>query len=216
LAGRIEATASSHEVVDIQLGRATVALDSVRDSISESIRLFGIQDAADFAAKVEDISRVLEYLQVVAARAVERTRAQAQQTNLGHSAAVHPAVGAEWRTGWTEPVTRERTLGAANATTATSLNGAVQLDDGYRNAAEFLRARLRISIGEAKRRLALAPVILPGSSMIGQDLPPRHGILAEAAASAENPRAQPPSSAMPWTKSGSSPTTRPSPGWNML
>ncbi len=54
------------------------------------------------------------------------------------------------------------------------------LDDGYRNAAEFLRARLRIGIGEARRRLALAPDVLPQTGMTGQEIPARREVLAAA------------------------------------
>ena len=127
----------------------------------------GFVEAADFAGRVEEISRSVEYLQVVAAQAVERTRKEAQQAGPGSSAA---APG--WRTGWTDPPTG--TDMALDSTWSTIHDGAtvhgwreshgqVQmmghsvLDDGYRDAAQFLRARLRISIGEARRRLALAP-----------------------------------------------------------
>ncbi|NWL31293.1 HNH endonuclease, partial [Paenarthrobacter nitroguajacolicus] len=58
------------------------------------------------------------------------------------------------------------------------------LDDGYRNAAEFLRARLRISIGEARRRLALAADVLPQTGMAGQQIPARREVLADALSSA--------------------------------
>ncbi|NQD87831.1 DUF222 domain-containing protein, partial [Paenarthrobacter sp. CM16] len=61
------------------------------------------------------------------------------------------------------------------------------MDDGYRDAAQFLRARLRIGIGEARRRLALAPDVLPQPGIIGQDIPARRVILAEALASGELP-----------------------------
>ncbi|MDI2035686.1 hypothetical protein PJL15_02818 [Paenarthrobacter nitroguajacolicus] len=56
------------------------------------------------------------------------------------------------------------------------------LDDGYRNAAEFLRARLRIGIGEARRRLALTPDVLPQTGIAGQDIPARREHLAGALA----------------------------------
>ncbi len=66
----------------------------------------------------------------------------------------------------------------------TSAAKASVLDDGYRNAAEFLRARLRIGIGEAKRRLALAPDVLPQVGIAGQEIPARREILAQAFGSA--------------------------------
>ncbi len=67
---------------------------------ADEARLFGFVAAADFAGRVEEISRSLEYLQVVAAQAVERTRKEAQQTSPGSS---EFGAGPGWRTGWTEP-----------------------------------------------------------------------------------------------------------------
>ncbi|MFH5877490.1 DUF222 domain-containing protein [Arthrobacter sp. NA-172] len=61
------------------------------------------------------------------------------------------------------------------------------VDDGYRNAAEFLRARLRIGIGEAKRRLRLAAGVLPQTGIAGQDVPARHSLLAAALPTANIP-----------------------------
>ena len=55
-------------------------------------------------------------------------------------------------------------------------------DDGYRNTAEFLRARLRISAPEAKRRLTLAAELLPRTGIGGHDLPPSRPELAAAVA----------------------------------
>ncbi|MDD7837377.1 DUF222 domain-containing protein, partial [Paenarthrobacter sp. AB444] len=56
-----------------------------------------------------------------------------------------------------------------------------------RNAAEFLRARLRIGIGEARRRLALSADALPGEGMTGQQVPARREHLAQALATAHIP-----------------------------
>ncbi|MCD4853787.1 HNH endonuclease, partial [Arthrobacter sp. AK01] len=138
-----------------------------------------------------------EYLQIVAAHAVERTRLEAQNSRPGSSAAAP-----EWRTGWTDQVTgatdpeapvsagEARSTNAALSTigAALSVDGAGSkasvVDDGYRNAAEFLRARLRIGIGEARRRLALAAEVLPRKGMAGQEIPARREVLAEALGSA--------------------------------
>ncbi|MGJ3192561.1 HNH endonuclease signature motif containing protein, partial [Paenarthrobacter sp. FR1] len=140
-------------------GRAL--LDSARLSVATEAPLFDHAEAADFAGRVEDMSRALEYLQVLAAQAVERTRTEAQMARRG-SAATAP----EWRTGWTEPGATEPGVtdtgaGVVDPTATLALGAEAEssaaglLDDGYRNAAEFLRARLRIGIGEARRRLAL-------------------------------------------------------------
>ncbi|WP_318260937.1 HNH endonuclease signature motif containing protein [Paenarthrobacter ureafaciens] len=61
------------------------------------------------------------------------------------------------------------------------------LDDGYRNAAEFLRARLRIDIREARRRLTQAALLLPGTSLTGETTSPRHEHLATAFAATDVP-----------------------------
>ncbi|MFJ6538562.1 DUF222 domain-containing protein [Paenarthrobacter sp. NPDC091711] len=171
------------------------ALSSLRESIADEARLFGFEEAAGFADRIEEMSRSLEYLQVVAAQAVERTRHEAQQAQPGRSSAVAP----EWRTGWTDPAGASAVPAAAvsagtapvgavpagaepaGATPAATAGG---LDDGYRNAAEFLRARLRIGIGEARRRLALSAEVLPRVGMTGQDVPARREVLAAAIGSA--------------------------------
>ena len=59
------------------------------------------------------------------------------------------------------------------------------VDDGYRNTTEFLRARLRISAAEARRRLALAGSLLPRQGFTGEPLPPVHGELGAAVAAGE-------------------------------
>ncbi|WP_369746564.1 DUF222 domain-containing protein [Paenarthrobacter sp. AMU7] len=158
------------------LDDSAALLDSARVSAAGEARLFGFVEAADFAGEVEEIARSVEYLQVVAAQAVERTRTEAQQTKPGPSAAAP-----QWRTGWTEPAT-DATVPGATVPGAASV-----LDDGYRNAAQFLRARLRIGIGEAKRRLALAPDVLPQTGMAGQNIPARHEILAQALTTGDLP-----------------------------
>ncbi|QSZ48803.1 HNH endonuclease signature motif containing protein [Arthrobacter sp. D5-1] len=165
------------------LDDSAALLDSARVSAAGEARLFGFVEAADFAGEVEEIARSVEYLQVVAAQAVERTRTEAQQTKPGPSAAAP-----QWRTGWTEPATDATAPGVtvpeATDPGVTVPGAASVLDDGYRNAAQFLRARLRIGIGEAKRRLALAPDVLPQTGMAGQNIPARHAILSQAVGSA--------------------------------
>ncbi|MEW1823667.1 DUF222 domain-containing protein, partial [Arthrobacter sp. NPDC080031] len=181
------------------LDQTLAAMDALRTAAVSEARAFGFRDAADFAGTVEEISRTVEFLQLVAAGAVERTRSEAQAARQSS-----PAPG--WRTGWTESTAAGTEADAAAAGTeadtaaaagpegsagltaaACVAEGADAVDDGYRNAAEFLRARLRIGIGEARRRLALAAVVLPQTGIAGQDLPARHGVLAAALSSAAVP-----------------------------
>lgn len=109
--------------------------------------LLDVPEAAGFAADVEELSRQIEYLQVVAAAAVEKSR----------QLAACPA-----------------------SALASDSTGASVPDDGFRNAAEFLRSALRISIGEARRRLCLAESLLPRTSFTGQPQPPIRPELAAA------------------------------------
>src|SRR6478752_4979244 len=44
---------------------------------AQDAALFGFQEASEFAGRVEEASRAVEYLQLVAARAVDRTRKEA-------------------------------------------------------------------------------------------------------------------------------------------
>nr|WP_306878887.1 HNH endonuclease signature motif containing protein [Paenarthrobacter nicotinovorans] len=154
-------------------------------SVAADARLFGFGEAADFAGRVEDLSRQLEYVQVVAAQAVERTRTEAQPAVPAQQTGQSPASGAqEWRTGWTEPAGESEGGVGGDSVPAAAADGdgggGSVLDDGYRNAAEFLRARLRIGIGEARRRLALANEVLPGAGITGQEIPARRQRLADA------------------------------------
>ncbi|GGJ15085.1 hypothetical protein GCM10010052_10560 [Paenarthrobacter histidinolovorans] len=172
-------------------------LDSARQTFAGQAPSFSVEKAADFAGMIEDISRSIEYLQVVAAQAVERTRREAQARQSGASGAQ------EWRTGWTEPdggtgagagavagAVSSSGAGAgsvaAGAGAGAGAGGSV-LDDGYRNAAEFLRARLRIGISEARRRLALTTDVLPGTGITGHHVPARREHLAQALATAQIP-----------------------------
>ncbi|BCW39934.1 hypothetical protein StoSoilB3_14690 [Arthrobacter sp. StoSoilB3] len=153
-------------------------LDTARLTFAEQAPLFDLAQAADLAGRIEDISRSIEYLQVVAAQAVERPRTEAQRAVPAQQTGQSPASGAqEWRTGWTESAGGSEGGGAGGGGAG---GGGSVLDDGYRNAAEFLRARLRIGIGEARRRLALATDVLPGAGITGQEIPARRQRLADA------------------------------------
>ncbi|WGM20335.1 DUF222 domain-containing protein [Paenarthrobacter sp. OM7] len=169
--------------LEAALFEGAAAADALRSIAASEARLFGFVAAADFAGKVEEIARSVEYLQVVAAQAVERTRTEALQAGPGSSSAAP-----QWRTGWTEPEPGTDTAAATDGETGSARWASEAkvsvLDDGYRNAAQFLRARLRIGIGEAKRRLALAPDVLPQTGITGQNIPARHAILSQAVGSA--------------------------------
>jgi hypothetical protein len=187
-----------------------VGLTAVEDGA-----LLGFQAASEFAGTVEELSRVADYLQLVAAGAVDRTRKQA--------AANATKAAASWTTGWREATgtgaSTEAEAGAGTGTARPDGAGAaeagasgagaaeagasgagasgaanapavvvaagVAMDDGNRNTKEFLRARLRISAAEARRRLCLAEGLLPRQGFTGEPLPPVHGELGSAVAAGE-------------------------------
>ncbi|MFJ5699866.1 DUF222 domain-containing protein [Arthrobacter sp. NPDC093139] len=153
--------------------QACLALaEAAVESAPKELGMAGFGEAADFADLAEELSRRVEHLQLLAAAAVERTRTAAINTAAINTAGpVSKAAG--WTTGWGAEPGTEPAAAASALPSAAAVPGAVDpADDGCRNAAEFLRIRLRISIGEARRRLALACSVLPRTGIGGTPLPP--------------------------------------------
>ncbi|MCU1533510.1 MAG: hypothetical protein JWO49_3081, partial [Arthrobacter sp.] len=156
---------------------ALAGLQRVGSTAVADAAFWGFRAASDFAGRVEELSRTVEYFQLVAAAAVDRTRRQAT-AEAGNSRGAG-IVG--WTTGWRDtcadgrdgtpdasagvgadaPCDTDGTPGASVASEVSGSKDADAVDDGYRNTTEFLRARLRISAPEARRRLALAEDLLP-------------------------------------------------------
>ncbi|WP_427130475.1 DUF222 domain-containing protein [Pseudarthrobacter sp. S9] len=160
---------------------ALALLQSVNSTAVEDAALWTFRTAADFAGQVEELSRTVEFLQLVAAGAVDRTR---------NRAAVSAASGGKgWTTGWLDDSTGGPALSGgsvdAGAEGAGADDASTAMDDGYRNTTEFLRARLRISATEARRRLSLAESILPRHGIAGQPQPAVHEELGAALAAGE-------------------------------
>ncbi|TQJ34984.1 HNH endonuclease signature motif containing protein [Arthrobacter sp. SLBN-122] len=151
-------------------------------------------EAADFADAVEELVRTAEYLQILSAGAVDRTRTQA--INDTATAKTRGSRARGWITGWdangaetlkTGPTAVRETdaewPGSPSRPGPAAAPGhpaASPADDGCRNTAEFLRLRLRIPIREARRRLTLARQVLPGTTLTGEPLPPARPHLAAA------------------------------------
>ncbi|QCO96421.1 DUF222 domain-containing protein [Arthrobacter sp. 24S4-2] len=158
------------------LARCLALLKTLSATAVADTAMLGFRESADFAANVEEISRAVEYLQVVAAGAVDRTRRQAaaaaRSAALGSGSAGSGAVG--WTTGWST-----ETAATPKAPPPTTSDPA---DDGSRNATEFLRALLRISAAEARRRITLAAAVLPRTGFTGHTEPAERPELAAAVA----------------------------------
>ncbi|XKQ76871.1 DUF222 domain-containing protein [Paenarthrobacter ilicis] len=205
-ARRTAVTANTPPSLAALLAGSAELLDAARMTAVGQAPMFGLGEAADFAGSVEDISRVVEYLQLIAARAVENTRILAQ-LNQSAAASTPPTASASgaggWLTGWTGGTEEPGGTGLTGGTDLTGGTGgiaastgpasaptrdaALALDDGYRNAGEFLRGRLRISIVEARRRLSLASDVLPTLGIAGQEVPARRSHLADALATGAMP-----------------------------
>jgi len=76
---------------------ALAALQAVGATAVEDAGSWGFRAASDFAGRVEEFSRTVEYLQLVAAAAVDRTRKQSANTSAVAAGAV-----TSWTTGWRE------------------------------------------------------------------------------------------------------------------
>ncbi len=127
-----------------------------------------------FLLEVEDASRTIDHLQILAARvAQEHHLADDEERTAGGSllARAEQSVRGDVRTGPAAYTSSEPT----EPTEPTEPSG-----NGYRNCADFLRATLGISRTEAKRRLSLAEMVLPRISPTGARVPPRFAALGGA------------------------------------
>jgi hypothetical protein len=80
------------------LARSLELLKNLSSTAVEGAALLTFREATDFADNVEEISRAAEYLQVVAAGAVDRTRRQAAASVGARGSGSGRAVG--WTAGW--------------------------------------------------------------------------------------------------------------------
>ncbi|WP_242633291.1 HNH endonuclease signature motif containing protein [Arthrobacter sp. S39] len=187
------------------LAHAIAVVKAAAAAAPEVLALANYTGAAEYAGQVEDLSRTVEYLQILGAGAVDRTRTRA----ITDAAACVRTGGRTWITGWdnstetlteTDPSWPHGTADPATAGDAGFTAPAIQsgarassvysaapvpaspADDGCRNTAEFLRARLRISVSEAHRRISLAAAVLPRPGITGFTQQPERPELATALA----------------------------------
>ncbi|MEQ7739649.1 hypothetical protein, partial [Escherichia coli] len=86
-------------------------------AVPEALASADYVEAAEFAAQVEEVSRTVEYLQILAAGAVDRTRTRAI-TDAATASATAARSGRGWITGWdpdgTETLNSAGTLNCAD------------------------------------------------------------------------------------------------------
>jgi hypothetical protein len=113
------------------LGAAGAAVDSAlavlrasSPTVDADAAWFGLREAADFAGHVEDLFRTVEYFQLVAAAAVERTRKQAALTPPAAHGWGAEAAQAGWLTGWKQESDGRTDAGSGGGADAVSYVGA--------------------------------------------------------------------------------------------
>ncbi|MHC6222701.1 HNH endonuclease signature motif containing protein [Arthrobacter sp. MMS24-S77] len=180
------------------LGGAVAAVRSLAEKAAADVGRPGFQEAVAFASGVEELSRTLDYLQLLAASGLDWARDDGARND-------EPDARQGWTTGWTTgwaaeaettpglgwtsgaPAAHSDGQGGASGPVqagASSSMGTGRVRGGeFRSTVEHLRSLLRISAVEARRRLAAAQELLPGRGLTGQTVPPRHGETAAALAS---------------------------------
>jgi hypothetical protein len=164
-----------------ELARSLELLRTLSSTAVADAALLSFREAADFADNVEEVSRAVEYLQIVAAGAVDRSRREAAVAARAAAVGSGPggsSTGVGWVTGWgTDTAVADHEVPPAPNPAYSD-----PADDGSRNATEFLRTRLRISAAEARRRISLASAVLPRTGFAGHVEPPVRPELAAAVA----------------------------------
>lgn len=154
------------------LRRAGSSLDSARTALADCARALGRRhhvlsrtEARDLVVEVEHVSRIVDHLQILVAGVAADHHLEADE---------HPDAGLA-----SAPV-RTRIAAPAPGVEQPSTPVREGAGTGYRDCAEFLRVVLGIGRAEARRRLALAAVVLPGLSATGATVPARLGVLGDA------------------------------------
>ncbi|MFF1253570.1 DUF222 domain-containing protein [Pseudarthrobacter sp. NPDC058329] len=182
---RLAAEDAAHSAAPPSLAEIARVLAAAAAAAPAMLAAADYVEAANFAGTVEEASRSMEYLQVLAAGTVDRTRKQAIAA-ADAARASRSRTGKGWVTGWdngvetlneTDAAWPEGPAGKGSATDRVITSPA---DDGCANTAEFLRQRLRIGKSEAHRRLALAADILPATTLTGDTIPAPREHLATA------------------------------------
>ncbi|MFT4469444.1 DUF222 domain-containing protein [Arthrobacter sulfonylureivorans] len=166
------------------------------------------RELANTVAAVEDVSKVVEFLQAVGAHAVERADIAANgetAANTGTLADSPDAAGtavAAGAAGWADPAAA---ISAGSGNSAGGGDGPGALDPAgpdnaapggagqtqrrrkteFRNNAEYLRSRLGISIIEARRRMRVGKAVTAPVRFDGEPGTPALPVLAEAMAAGE-------------------------------
>ncbi|WDF33988.1 DUF222 domain-containing protein [Arthrobacter agilis] len=179
---------------DSSLRSVRSALVSFGETLEQKYLTLGAQESIRALVEIEEISKVIDHLQVVAARAVEVqdtsfARDSAPLLAVAHSDVAGASDGAARVTQYglsSDPdASGHVTQAAARAAAADEpvRRGGDDPRSEFATCADFLRARLGISRREAHRRLTLAASILPGVAPSGASTPAPMPVLGAASSS---------------------------------
>ncbi|MEV7648149.1 DUF222 domain-containing protein [Arthrobacter sp. NPDC089319] len=157
------------------------------------------RELANTVAAVEEVSKVVEFLQAVGAQAVERADIASNGETAARPGAFAEAANAAGAAGWADPAAS--IVGPGN-NAGGALDNAQSLEPAgsggagpkqqqsrrkteFRNNAEYLRSRLGIGIVEARRRLRVGAVVTAPVRFDGEPGAPALPMLAEAMAAGE-------------------------------
>ncbi|MHA7239962.1 HNH endonuclease signature motif containing protein [Arthrobacter sp. TMS1-12-1] len=128
---------------------------------------------------IEDISRIVDHLQALAAGSAEDMDLASGETSPGF---ISLQVRAEHLLAESDGADVAGSAAGGAAGGRAGEDAGSPCGDRFRNRADYLRARLGISRAEAKRRLDLAHRVLPGVSPPGAVVEPRAGAVGAASA----------------------------------
>lgn len=167
------------------LEHSDTPLESIRSELlafgqdlAEHQLLLAKSDVVEALVNIEEISKIVDHLQIVAARAAQ----DLDVAGIGEQdASGSLIVRAELSLSKVE----DEVPGAEDQSAGADQRGKKARQPEFRTCAEFLRARLGISRFEANHRLRLAASILPGVAATGGSTPASMGILGTAANAGE-------------------------------
>ncbi|MGM0928437.1 MAG: DUF222 domain-containing protein [Actinomycetota bacterium] len=166
------------EGMETSLAEVRAVLQDIAVRFAAEAPSLSTRDLAIRVAAVEDVSKTVEYLQAAGAHAVERADLAANGESSAHAAAFADNCAPGSAGEWANPAAAitegggnlpERADGPGSSNAARSEKRQRRRKTEFRNNAEYLRARLGISIVEARRRLRVgkavnAPVRLDGGA----------------------------------------------------
>ncbi|WP_052273754.1 HNH endonuclease signature motif containing protein [Arthrobacter sp. L77] len=153
------------------LEEARSVLSDCALGLAQYHHLLSRQDALQFVIDVGQVSKVVDHLQILAARVADHHGLASEQG--GSPGASPPA----------EAASVAEDPGATSSSSSVSSVSSTDTGHGFRDCADFLRETLGISRSEARRRLHLAAVVLPSVSLTGNPLPPPLEALGDAVGS---------------------------------